>query len=95
MSDDGRQDDEIQRGAEEEEAEDRAPPNPFDNPFLLPGLLWVFAAWCAFDILTNAEAYQENPKFNEYGLMISAALALYFTWSAIKERRAEREKSPD
>ena len=78
-----------------EEGEDRGPPNPFDNPFLLPGLLWAGAAWFAFDIVTNAQAYQDHPEFNEYGLLIAGVLALYFTWSAIKEKRAEREKSLD
>jgi hypothetical protein len=92
MSEEQRQDNNPQN---DEEGEDRAPPNPFDNPFLLPGLLWAFAAWCAYDILTNAKAYQENPEFNQYGLLITGVAALYFTWSAIKEKRAKREKSLD
>lgn len=75
--------------------EDRLAPTPFDNPFFLPVLLWAFAGWFAFDIVTDAQAYQDNPKFNEWGLVIMSALALYFTWSAIKEKRAEREKSSD
>ncbi len=75
--------------------EDRLAPTPFDNPFFLPVLLWAFAGWFAFDIVTNAQAYQDNPKFNEYGLLVMGALALYFTWSAVKEKRAEREKSSD
>ena len=75
--------------------EDRLSPTPFDNPFFLPVLLWAFAGWFAFDIVTNAQAYQDNPKFNEYGLLVMGALALYFTWSAVKEKRAEREKSSD
>ena len=80
---------------DEEEDEGRPAATPFDNPFFLPVLLWAVAAWFAWDIVTNAPAYQENPKFNEYGLVGTCVLALYFTWSAIKERRAEREKSPD
>jgi hypothetical protein len=75
--------------------EGRQAPTPFDNPFFLPVLLWAFAGWFAYDIITNAEAYQNNPKFNEYGLLIMGVLALYFTWSAVKEKRAEREKSSD
>ena len=67
----------------------------FDNPFFLPVLLWAFAGWFGFDIVTNAQAYQDNPKFNEYGLLAASALAIYFTWSAVKEKRAERENSPD
>ena len=92
MSEDQRQDDDLQA---DENDEDRQASTPFDNPFFLPVLLWAFAAWFGYDIVTNAEAYQNNPKFNEYGLMITSALALYFTWSAVKERRAKREKSPD
>ena len=80
---------------DEEDDEGQPASTPFDNPFFLPVLLWAFAAWCAWDIVTNAPAYQENPKFNEYGLLITGVLALYFTWSAIKEKRAEREKSSD
>ena len=92
MSEDQRQDDDLQA---DENDEDRPASTPFDNPFFLPVLLWAFAAWFGYDIVTNAEAYQNNPKFNEYGLMITSALALYFTWSAIKEKRAEREGSSD
>ena len=92
MSEDQRQDDNQQ---EDENGEDRPASTPFDNPFFLPVLLWAFAAWFGYDIVTDAKAYQENPKFNEYGLMITSALALYFTWSAVKERRAKREGSSD
>jgi len=91
MSEEQHNDPEI----DEEDGEDQPPSTPFDNPFFLPVLLWAFAGWCAWDILTNAPAYQENPKFNEYGLLITGVLALYFTWSAIKEKRAEREGSSD
>ena len=92
MSEDQRQNDNQQ---DDENGEDRPASTPFDNPFFLPVLLWAFAGWFAFDIVTKAQAYQDNPKFNEYGLLITGVLALYFTWSAIKEKRAEREKSPD
>jgi hypothetical protein len=81
--------------SDEEDGEGQPASTPFDNPFFLPVLLWAFAAWCAWDIVTNAPAYQENPKFNEYGLLVTGVLALYFTWSAVKEKRAERENSPD
>jgi hypothetical protein len=81
--------------SDDEDDEDRQASTPFDNPFFLPVLLWAFAGWFAFDIVTNAQAYQDNPKFNEYGLLIMGVLALYFTWSAVKEKRAEREKSSD
>jgi len=83
------------RPSDEEGGEIRPASTPFDNPFFLPVLLWAFAGWCAWDIVTNAPAYQENPKFNEYGLVVTGVLALYFTWSAIKEKRAERDRSSD
>ena len=44
---------------------------------------------------------RSNPPSNEtcliskYGLLATSALALYFTWSAIKEKRAKREESSD
>ncbi len=93
MSEDQRQSDNPQN--DDEEDEDRPASTPFDNPFFLPVLLWAFAAWFGYDIVTDAQAYQDNPKFNEYGLMASSALALYFTWSAIKEKRAKSEESSD
>ncbi len=68
---------------------------PFDNPFFLPVLLWAFAAWFGYDIVTDAEAYQNFPLFNQGGAAVLSVLAAYFTWSAIKEKRADREKSPD
>jgi len=80
---------------DEEESDDQPASTPFDNPFFLPALLSAFAGWFAYDIITNAPAYQDNPKFNIGGLLVMSVGALYFTWSAIKERRAEREKSPD
>ena len=49
-----------------------------------------FAAWFGYDIVTDAEAYQNYPLFNQGGLALLSVLALYFTWSAIKEKRAER-----
>jgi len=93
MSGDQRQDDNHRN--DDEEGEERPAPTPFDNPFFLPVLLWAFAAWFGYDIVTNAPAYQDHPRFNEYGLVIMSVLALYFTWSAIKEKRAERERSSD
>jgi hypothetical protein len=93
MSEDQHQTDDPQD--DDEHREDGPASTPFDNPFFLPVLLWAFAAWFGYDIITNAQAYQDNPKFNEYGLLAMGVLATYFTWSAIKERRAEREDSSD
>ena len=58
---------------------------PFDNPWFLPVLLWLFVAWFAWDILTDAEAYQNSPNFNRGGLLVSSLLALYYSWTAAKE----------
>ena len=68
---------------------------PFDNPFFLPVVLWALAAWFGWDVVTGAEAYQKYPMFNIGGLVILVPVATYFSWSAIKERRAERERSND
>jgi hypothetical protein len=76
-------------------SEDRPAPTPFDNPFFLPVLLWAGAAWFGYDIVTDAEAYQNYPLFNQGGFALLSVLAIYFTWKAIKERRAERENSSD
>ncbi len=92
MSEDQRQDDNTQN--DHEEGEDRPASTPFDNPFFLPVLLWAGAAWFGYDIVTDAEAYQEYPLFNQGGFALLSVLAIYFTRSAIKER-AERERSSD
>jgi hypothetical protein len=74
---------------------DERAPTPFDNPFFLPILLWAFTLWFAWDIVTDAEAYRKYPRFNQYGAGACALAALYFTWSAIKERRAKKQDPPD
>jgi hypothetical protein len=93
MSEGPRQDDDPQ--SDDAEVEEGPAPTPFDNPFFLPVLLWAIAAWFGYDIVTDAEAYQEYPLFNQGGFALLSVLAAWFTWSAIKERRAERENSPD
>ena len=93
MSEDQRQNDNHQN--DDERGEDRPASTPFDNPFFLPVLLWAFAAYFGYDIVTDAEAYQNYPLFNQGGFALLSALAIYFTWSAIKEKRAAREKSSD
>ncbi len=93
MSEDQRQNDNPQN--DDKEGEDRPTSTPFDNPFFLPVLLWAGAAWFGYDIVTDAEAYQNYPLFNQGGFALLSVLAIYFTWSAIKEKRAERERSSD
>ena len=75
----------------EDGSEEREPPKtPFDNPFFLPVLLWVFAAWFAYDGWFNPE--MEWIKFNRYGFAVVVVLAAWYTRNAVKERREEREK---
>ena len=87
--------DEERSTPESPDSDEEVASTPFDSPWFIPVLLWAGAAWFGYDIVTNAQAYQDNPKFNEYGLLIMSVLALYFTWSAIKEKRAERDGSTD
>ena len=69
-------------------AEER-PRTPFDNPFFLPIMLWVFVAWFGYDAWIVP--MEEHLAFNRYGFFVVLALALWFTWKAVKERREERE----
>ncbi len=92
MSDDQEQDNAASEGGREEES---TASTPFDNPFFLPAVLWALALWFGWDIVTDAEAYQKYPMFNLGGLAVLSVLASYFTWSAIKEKRAEREGRVD
>lgn len=66
--------------------ESEAPPRtPFDNPWFLPVLLWLFVGWFGWDIVTNAEAYQNYPNFNRGGLVVSSVLAIYYSWTAARD----------
>ena len=71
----------------EEEEEDEYRPTPFDHPMFLPVLLWAFAAWFAWDIVTQAEAYLEYPNFNRGGLAVCGVAAIWFTYKGVKEMR--------
>jgi len=97
MSDDHRQNDEPKGDdpGDDPGDDDRTASTPFENPYFLPAVFWAWAAWFGYDIATNAQAYQDNPKFNEYGLVITGVLALYLTWSAIRKKRAKRKGSSD
>ena len=72
------------------EDEDDPASTPFDNPFFLPVLLWVFAAWFFYDGWFNPE--MEWIKFNRYGFGVCAALAAWYTVRGVRERREEREQ---
>jgi hypothetical protein len=87
MSEDQRQSDNPQN--DDEEGDDQSASTPFDNPYFFPVLLWAFAAYFGYDIVTDAEAYQNYPLFNQGGFALLSVLAIYFTWSAIREKRNE------
>ena len=73
--------------------DDEAPAKtPFDNPFFLPALLWLFAAWFAWDIVTEAQAYLDYPNFNRGGLAVALVAAIWSTLRGVRERREEREQ---
>ena len=84
-----------QQAPDSEEEEEDAPSTPFDHPFFLPVLLFGFWGWFAWDIFTNAPAYQEYPNFNRGGFAVTLVLAIYFTWRAIQEKRAAEEADSD
>ena len=68
-----------------EEGEEIAP-TPFDNPFFLPVILVGFAIWFTYDGWFNPN--MEWLKFNRVGAVITAILGSYYTWRALRERRA-------
>jgi hypothetical protein len=61
-------------------------PTPFDNPFFLPVILVGFAIWFTYDGWFNPD--MEWIKFNRTGAVITAILGSYYTWRALRERRA-------
>jgi hypothetical protein len=67
---------------------------PFDSPWFVPVLLWAGAAWFGYDIVTNAEAYQEWPNFNRGGFAVLSVAAVYTTWRAYRERSAPSGDEP-
>jgi len=83
----------------EEDEEEEYAPTPFDNPFFLPVLLGGFALWLFYDGFLNNAFIQRNLEegdhfaiaFNRWGAPILAAFALWFTFKAFRERRADRE----
>ena len=67
---------------------------PFDNPFFLPVLLWVFAAWFGYDGWFNVDEHMQEPItlwFNRIGFPVMLLLAVYLTIKGLREKRAEAE----
>jgi hypothetical protein len=86
------------QGTEGGEAEEVAP-TPFDNPFFLPVVLIGFALWLGYDGFLNEKFIADHQQpdqlwviaFNQWGAAVCGALAAYFSWKALRERRAARE----
>ncbi len=76
--------------ASDGDEEDGPAPTPFDNPFFLPVLLWLFAAWFLYDGWFNPE--MEWIKFNRGGFAVSGLLAVYYTVRGLRERREEQAR---
>jgi hypothetical protein len=68
--------------------DDEIAPTPFDNPFFLPVILIGFAIWFIYDGWFNPD--MEWIKFNRGGALVTTVLGAYYTWRAIKERRASQ-----
>ena len=71
----------------EGEGDDEVAATPFDNPFFLPVILIGFAIWFVYDGWFNPE--MEWIKFNRVGAAVTSLLGAYFTYRAIRERRAD------
>ena len=68
---------------------------PFDNPFFLPVLLWIFAVWFGYDAFINVDEHMQEPVtlwFNRIGFPVVLLLAVYFTVKGLREKRAEAEQ---
>jgi hypothetical protein len=71
---------------------------PFDNPFFLPVLLWIFAVWFGYDAFFNVDEHMQEPFtlwFNRIGFPVVLLLAIHFTIKGLRERRAEAERRSD
>ena len=78
----------------ERDSEPEVPaPTPFDNPFFLPVLLWLFAAWFFYDGWFNEK--MEWIRFNRWGSAFWAILAVYYTVRGLRERREEQGRGPE
>jgi len=71
---------------------------PFDNPFFLPVLLWIFTLWFGYDAFFNADEHMQEPVtlwFNRILFPVVLFLAVHFTIKGLREKRAEAESSSD
>ena len=71
--------------------EDEEPPRtPFDNPFFLPVMLWLFTAWFGWDAWIVP--MEEHLAFNRYGFFVVLVLALWFTRRGLREHREDKQR---
>ena len=66
------------------------PRTPFDNPFFLPVMLWLFTAWFGWDAWIVP--MEEHLAFNRYGFFVVLALALWFTRKGLREHREDQAR---
>jgi hypothetical protein len=77
-------------GPARDDEDDGPATTPFDNPFFLPVLLWVFTAWFFYDGWFNSE--MEWVKFNRWGFAVAGVLAVYYTVRGLRERREDQQR---
>ena len=75
---------------EEVDEEEELPRTPFDNPFFLPVMLWLFTAWFGWDAWIVP--MEEHLAFNRYGFFVVLVLALWFTRKGLQEHREDKER---
>lgn len=67
---------------------------PFDHPWFLPGLLYLFTLWFAYDGWINQDPeMMEHQTFNRVGAVIWAVGAVYYTIQNIRDQRRARERA--
>ena len=75
----------------DEPEDEEAPRTPFDNPFFLPVMLWLFTAWFGWDAWIVP--MEEHLAFNRYGFFVVLVLAVWFTRRGLRERREDKQRS--
>ena len=69
--------------------EGRRSMGPFDHPWFLPGLLYVFTLWFGYDGWLNPKI--QAVTFNRVMTPIWLAGAIYYTIQNLRDRRRARE----
>ena len=66
---------------------------PFDHPWFLPGLLYAFTIWFAYDGWLNPKI--QAVTFNRVMAPIWLAAAVYYTLQNIRDQRRARERAAE